>query len=420
MLNEVTTFGTGKSTSVEHCQSCGGGKLDPIVFLGYMPPVNQFRKIGEVPTEQPAYPAQVLYCSDCHLVQLGTVVDPQVLFPKEYPYTSSTTKILRDNFAELSKEVSDVVGIKPDDLIVDIGSNDGNLLSNFKDKCKVLGVTPEDIGKIAIERGIPTIQDYFSAKVVDKIVSTVGKAKFVTATNVFAHIENVNAVTKSITDLMADDGVFISESHYLLPLIETLQFDTIYHEHLRYYSLHSLKSLLERHGLEVFHAKEIPTHGGSVRVYAARKGQQKVRDSVTALLAREKPIVVGQKNLGEFRKRVAQSKLACMALLNQVKSEGARIFAISAPSRATTLCNFYGIDDGVLDMICEIKGSYKIGKYMPGTLIEVQPEERLYQEQPEYAMLLSWHIADELIPKIKANGYKGKFIVPLPEPRIVD
>jgi hypothetical protein len=419
MRTEVTTFGTGKSATIDHCQSCGSKKLDPFLFLGYMPPVNQFRKIGEIPSEQPAYPAQVLYCEDCHLVQLGTVVDPQVLFPKEYPYTSSTTKILRDNFAELSREVSDVVGIKKDDLIVDIGSNDGNLLSNFKDLCRVQGVTPEDIGKIAIERGIPTIQNYFSAAVVDQIVSKQGKAKFVTATNVFAHIENVNDITKAITNLLADDGVFISESHYLLPLIETLQFDTIYHEHLRYYSLHSLKSLLERHGLEVFHAKEIPTHGGSVRVYAGRKGKHKVRDTVTTQLTKEKSTVIGKDNLNQFRKRVAQSKLACMALLNEVKSKGARVFAISAPSRATTLCNFYGIDDGVLDMICEIKGSYKIGKYMPGTLIEVQPEERLYQEQPEYAMLLSWHIADELIPKIKANGYKGKFIVPLPEPRIV-
>ena len=419
MRAEVTTFGTGKSATTTHCQSCTGTKLAPILFLGYLPPVNQFRNIGEVPCEQPSYPAQMLYCLDCHLVQLGTTVDPQVLFPKEYPYTSSTTKILRDNFAELSQEVADVVGIKSEDLIVDIGSNDGNLLSNFKDKCKVLGVTPEDIGKIAIERGIPTIQDYFNAAVVDKIISEHGKAKFVTATNVFAHIENINAVTKSIINLMTDDGVFISESHYLLPLIETLQFDTIYHEHLRYYSLHSLRSLLERHGLEIFHAKQIPTHGGSVRVYAARKGQQKVLDSVATLLKKEQHLVIGQKNLNQFRKRVVETKLACMALLSKIKQQNARIFAISAPSRATTLCNYYGIDDGVLDMICEIKGSYKIGKYMPGTLIEVQPEQKLYDEQPEYALLLSWHIADELIPKIKAKGFKGKFIVPLPEPRIV-
>ena len=207
-------------------------------------------------------------------------MNPGILFPSEYPYTSSTTKILRDNFAELYSECKTIVELGKDDLIIDIGSNDGNLLSNFKDSHKVLGITPEEIGKIAIERGIPTIIDYFKKDIVEKVKKEYGKAKVVTATNVFAHIDNINEIVKLILELLEDDGIFISESHYLLRLIETLQYDTIYHEHLRYYSLHSLKYLLEKHGLEIIHAKEIPTHGGSIRAYAARKGKYKAKDTV--------------------------------------------------------------------------------------------------------------------------------------------
>ena len=157
------------SVVVEKCQICDNPELEPILFLGYLPPVNQMHNIGEKPHEQPSYPAQLLYCQKCHLVQLGLVVDPNILFPREYPYTSSTTKILRDNFAELYEECKTIVDLNKDDLVVDIGSNDGNLLSNFKDNHKVLGITPEEIGKIAIEKGIPTILDYFKKDVVDKI-----------------------------------------------------------------------------------------------------------------------------------------------------------------------------------------------------------------------------------------------------------
>jgi hypothetical protein len=374
--------------------------------------------VGIKPSEQPSYPAQMLYCEKCDLVQLGLIVSPEVLFPPEYPYTSSTTKILRDNFAELYNECKIIVGLDKNDLVIDIGSNDGNLLSNFKSH-KVLGVTPEEVGNIAIERGIPTIIDYFNKEVVEKIKKERGNAKIITATNVFAHIDNINEITELILDLLEEDGVFISESHYLLPLIGTLQYDTIYHEHLRYYSLHSLKFLLEKHNLEVIHVKEIPTHGGSVRVYAARKGKYEVRDTVKELLDKEKDIVLSKEKLLNFKGEVVVSKLRLHSLMLDIKKQGKKIYGIGAPSRASTLINYVGIDDGIMDYVMEIKGSHKIGKYMPGTLIPVVDEAKLYEDQPEYALLLSWHIADELIPKIKEKGFKGDFIVPLPEPRIL-
>lgn len=412
-------FGTGSSVVVEQCQVCDNPKLEPIMFLGYLPPVNALRNIGDKPHEQPSYPAQLVYCPRCHLVQLGLIVDPKILFPPEYPYTSSTTKILRDNFAELYNECKTIVDLSKDDLIIDIGSNDGNLLSNFKEKHKVLGITPENIGKIAIERGIPTIIDFFGKKVAEKVKSEHGQAKIITSTNVLAHIENINEIAKEIIGLLKDDGVFISESHYLLRLIETLQYDTIYHEHLRYYCLHSIKYLLEKHGLEVIHAKEIPTHGGSIRVYAARKGKYPVRESVNALLQQEKGIVLDKKNLLEFKERVLMSKLEFHSLLFDIKRQGKSIYGIGAPSRASTLINYVGIDDGILDCVLEIAGSHKIGKYIPGTMIPVLEESKLFEEQPEYALLLSWHIAEEIAAKLRQKGFKGDFIVPLPKPRIL-
>ena len=413
------SYEISSSTVVEQCQICNNKNLEPILFLGYLPPVNTMHNIGDKPHEQPSYPAQLLYCTECHLVQLGLIVDPKILFPSSYPYTSSTTKILRDNFAELYEECKSIANLSNKDLVIDIGSNDGNLLSNFKGKHKVLGITPEEIGKIAVQRGIPTIIDYFNKDVALKVKSKYGQAKVITATNVFAHIKNINEIVQDILSLLVLDGIFISESHYLLKLIETLQYDTIYHEHLRYYSLHSLKYLLEKHGLEIIHAKEIPTHGGSIRVYAARKGIYPVRNTVSALLEKEKKAAIDKKNLLKFKKRVVLSKLELHSLLYNIKKEGKIIYGVGAPSRASTLVNYVKLDDGILDCVVEIKGSHKIGKYMPGTLIPVLEESELFDKQPEYALLLSWHIAYELMTNLREKGYKGKFIVPLPVPEII-
>lgn len=411
-------FGKGSSIVVRKCQICDNPNLEPVLFLGYLPPVNTMNTIGEMPHEQPSYPAQWLFCVRCNLVQLGLIVDPKILFPATYPYTSSTTKILRDNFAELYRECRAVVDLKSDDLVVDIGSNDGNLLSNFKDNHRVLGITPEEMGKIAIRRGIPTLIAYFTPEVAKKVIAENGKAKIITATNVFAHMENINELADSIFEMLKDDGVFISESHYLYSLIETLQYDTIYHEHMRYYSINSLKFLLEKHGFEVIHAKRIPTHGGSVRVYAAKKGAYPVRETVQELLDKEKGVVTDKKGFLEFKKRVVISKLELHALLLNLKKEGKSVYGVGAPSRASTLINYVGLDDGIVDYVVEVKGSHKIGKYVPGTLIPVVEESKLFEDQPEYALLFSWHIADELIPKLKEKGFRGRFIVPLPNPEI--
>lgn len=411
--------GTGSSVVVERCQVCDGNDLRPILFLGYLPPVNQMRTIGEPPREQQAYPAQWLYCPHCQLVQLGLVVDPAVLFPPEYPYTSGTTKILRDNFADLYRECRSLVSLGSDDLVVDIGANDGTLLSNFSTGHRVQGIEPANVGNLANDRGIPTLISFFNAEAAAKVKAEKGLAKVITATNVFAHIENIHQVVDAILSLLAPQGVFISESHYLMSLIETLQYDTIYHEHLRYYSLHSLQYLLNMHGLEVIHAKRIPTHGGSIRVYAARAGTCPVQTSVSAILNEERAASLNAGALAEFKRRVVLSKHQLHALLLDIKKQRHRVYGIGAPSRASTLINYVGLDDGSVDYVLEVKGSHKIGKYIPGTLIPVVDESRLFEDQPEYALLFSWHIADELAPKLRQKGFKGGFIVPLPEPRVI-
>ncbi len=418
--SQALAVGTKSSVVVEECQVCGSADLEQAFFLGYLPPVNQMRDIGEQPREQPAYPAQLLHCPKCQLVQLGLVVDPQVLFPPEYPYTSGTTKILRENFAELYRETCTVIELGPRDLIVDIGSNDGTLLSNFHTGGhRVRGIEPSLVGNLANERDIPTWISFFGRSIAAKVRSEEGPATIVTATNVFAHIEDVHEIVESILLMLDERGLFISESHYLMSLLETLQYDTIYHEHLRYYSLHSLKYLLESHGLELIHARRIPTHGGSIRVYAARTGMHTARPSVAAMLGAEAEAGVGGGRLAEFKRRAVVSKLELHALLAGIKKAGDRVYGIGAPSRASTLINYVGLDDGILDCVLEVKGSLKVGKYMPGTVIPVIEESRLFEDQPEYALLLSWHIAEELIPKLTAKGFRGKYIVPLPVPRVV-
>ncbi len=412
-------FKTNSSVAVTTCQTCHSKNLKSIIFLGYMPPVNSMPLVGATPVEQPSYPAELLYCSNCHLVQIGLVVDSTILFPKSYPYTSGTTKVLRDNFFDLYNEVSRLKIIEMDDLVVDVGSNDGTLLNNFKDNHRVVGVTPEDIGKIAIKNGIPTILEYFNKESVNKIIKKYGKAKLVTAANVFAHIERPHEVINNIKSLLTQDGVFISESHYLYSLIKGVQYDTIYHEHLRYYSLHSLRNLLQMHGLEIFHAKEIPSHGGSIRVYASLKGNHKIQASVSRQLRKEKETVTTQASFKKFKNDVISSKIELYKIISSIKNEKRRIYGISAPSRGTTLINYLGLQDGIIEKIVEIKGSHKINHYVPGTLIPIVDEERLFKDQPDYALLLSWHISNELISNLRKKGFKGKFIKPLPKPRII-
>ena len=405
------------SKTNQKCQFSNKKDLKLIISLGYLPPVNEFLKINSINSQSVFFPTDLVYSQSSKLVQLSTIVNKSIVFPKSYPYTSSTTKILRDNFAELFNECKKLINFNSKDLIVDIGSNDGNLLSNFK-KIKRLGVTPENIGKLAIKKGIPTLLRYFDKNTANLIQKKYGKAKIITATNVFAHIDNITELMNNVLKVLKNDGVFVTESHYLMPLIKDLQYDTIYHEHLRYYSLTSLKNIFDKFKLEIIHAKEIPTHGGSIRVYVAKKNNYKKSKSIKKILNKEKK-QLNRKKFLEFREKVVASKLQLLTVIKKIKDKKKLIYGVGAPSRATTLVNYTGLTKEIVDCICEVNNSYKVGHYMPGTNIPVVSEKIIFKKKPDYLLMLSWHIAKDLIKIFKKKGYKGKFIIPLPKVKIL-
>jgi hypothetical protein len=407
------------SRIIDSCQICSSAGLRPILFLGYLPPVNEMIPIGAAIAERPSFPTQLFFCAKCSLVQLSCAVNKEILFPPSYPYTSGVTKILHDNFQELYQESTGIVDYRDNPRVIDVGSNDGTLLGKFQaGGLNVMGIEPTDTYRFAIEKGIPTRNAFFTKDTAESVRKEFGSARVVTATNVFAHIDHVHDVVEGIKFLLDEKGVFISENHYLGSLVDTLQFDAIYHEHLRYYSVTSLRNLFASHGIEIFHVKKIPTHGGSIRVYSAEKGRYPVRASVGEILVQEEKTCAQEKPLHEFARRVFLAKLQINSLMCSIKEKDEKIYGVGAPSRSSTLINYVGLDEQGLDAVVEVKNSLKVGKYMPGTLIPVIEESALFEQQPEYAMLLSWHIAEELIPKLRAKGFKGKFIVPLPTPRI--
>ena len=362
-----------ESKTIDRCQISKKKDLKCILSLGYLPPVNDYQPIKSKKKETLFFPAELMFSKSSKLVQLSTIVNKEIIFPKEYPYTSSTTKILRENFKNLYLESSKLLDLNKNDLIVDIGSNDGNLLSNFINNHRVLGITPELIGKIAIKKGINTVLKYFDNSTTNYVLKKYGQARLITATNVFAHIDNIDSVMKNINRLLKKNGVFITESHYLVKLIQTVQYDTIYHEHMRYYSLASLNYLFKKYNLKIFYAKEIPTHGGSIRVYVTKNNKKKTHPSVNKILNYEKKFL-NNETFKTFKKKVILSKIKLYSLLNKIKSKNKVVYGVGAPSRAATLINYVGINEDIIDCILEIKGSYKIGKYMPGTNIPILNE----------------------------------------------
>ena len=316
------------SKTITKCQISGSNDLKSIVFLGYLPPPTKMKKINSKIEEETFYPADLMYSPSSKLAQLNTIVNKEILFSRNYAYTSSTTKILRENFKELYAECKKIIKLNSDDLVIDIGSNDGNLLSNFKNNHKVLGITPEKMGNIAIKRGIPTLLRYFDKSTANFVLKKYGKAKIITATNVFAHIENVDQLMKNILKILDKNGIFISESHYLVSLIKTNQYDTIYHEHLRYYSLSSLKYLFDKYGIKIIRTKKINTHGGSIRVFATKSKKYKINKNVKKMLNLEKKYL-NLKTFDKFRKNIFRSKINLYSILKNIKNSNKKICGIS-------------------------------------------------------------------------------------------
>jgi hypothetical protein len=407
------------------CQACGSRDLEPIVSLGLIALVNDYRPVGEPAAPQTLYPHDLLRCPRCELAQFGLDIPPDVVFPRSYPYSSSTTRALRDNFADLYREVTSLVALGPEDLVLDIGGNDGNLLSNFAGKHRVLNVTPEDIGKLGEERGVPHFQDYWDGATAASVENAFGKARVITATNVFAHVPDLNGFIEAQLATLAADGLLVFECQYFGDTIDGVQYDNIYAEHRAIYSVTSMRNLLRPHGLEIFRFRSIATHGGSIRYYVRRGNAAAVKQLAERLEFESKAYTVPR--LAKFRSDVALRRRQLWGLqrnpddhtTSSLPGESDRIVGIGAPSRAGTLIGYTKLDESVIDYVCETPGSHKLGHYMPGTRIPVVDETRLYEEQPEFALLFAHHIAVDLITATRAKGYRGKFIVPLPCPRVV-
>ena len=325
---------------------------------------------------------------------------------------------------DLAEKLVEKFNLTEKDLVIDIASNDGSLLKEFaQHKVRILGVDPACVADIAIKNNIPTIKDFFNEELAEKILRDYGKAKLITGLNVIPHAKELTSLIKGAKLLLDDKGVFLTESHYLADMIEKLQYDEVYHEHLRYFSVTALVNLFNRFGMDVFYVENIATHpgtGGEIRVLACKKGAYPISDSVKSFLEKERDSNLNShENFDNFRKQVESNRKKLNTIIHEIKSKGHKIIGIGAPAKGTTLLNFCKIDSSKIDYLTEIN-ELKFDKYSPGMHIKILPESKLFEDNPEYALLLSWNLKDYIIPKLREKGYRGKIIIPNPEPGVLE
>lgn len=404
------------------CRGCGNTNLKTFLDLGKIPLVDRFKSKQELSKKENFFPLNVCICSSCKFVQLGYVLPPKAMFNSKYAYESSTTQFRTEVYFDMAKDLCKRFKLKPNSLVVDIGSNIGVLLRGFKkQKMKVLGIDPSsNIAKMAINSGIDTLIKFFNPKLASKIVKKHGTASIITATNVFAHVDDLNSFMKGCKILLKEDGVFVFQSPYLYHLIKNNEFDTIYHEHVSYLSITPLLPFFEKFGLEIFDIDENKIDGGSIRCYIGKKGLRPISLKIQKYINLEKKSGIHtMKRLNKFSVEVKKQKKELVSLLKKIKQENKRIIVISAPAKGTVLLNYCGINENIIDYATE-KSSIKIGKYMPGTKIPVVHDNFLDNDFPDYALLLAWNFAGEIMNNVKNFKKKGgKFIVPIPHLRIV-
>jgi len=418
MSSKLLKIPIGKLTA---CQICGSKNLKDIINLDHQPPCDVLPNAAEVQEEEIHYPINVVRCTSCGLVQLDFIPPPQIVFHRKYPYRTGITQMLVDNFKSLAAETIRVLKLKPGSLVIDIGSNDGTALQQFKDKgMRVLGVEPTDVARIAVRNRIPTIKKFFSEEVARGIVRRHGNASFIIASNVFAHVNNLASFVRGVGHLLKPGGVFISESQYLLDTIQKTQYDTMYHEHLRFYSLKPLALLFSKFGFTLTDAERISSSGGSIRVWATKGQRLPQSDRLRRLIrAEERFGLYRPGTFKKFKRRVELSRLKLVKLLCELKLAGKTVVGIGSPGRSSPILNYCHIDPLLIPYLAEQSTSLKLGLFSPGTHIPVVDEKRILKEQPEYAVIFAWHIADTIIKKLRARGLRSKFILPIPEAKII-
>ncbi len=405
------------------CRLCSSKKLFKFLDLGLHPPSDQFKKKTELDSPTTYYPLKVYSCYSCGFKQLNYVVEPEILYQENYPYESSITKAGKKHWFEFAESVTKEYKLKNNDLVVDIGSNTGVLLSGFKkNKLRIVGIDPApNICKIARRRGVPTINSFFNKKAVNKVLRNFGEAKVITGTNVFAHINNLNDFMNNIKRLIhKNEGIFVIEVPHFLHLVKSLEYDTIYHEHLSYITLIPLVKFFKKFNLQIINVQQRDIHGGSIRIFISKKGNYKINKNVKKICDLEKKAKLNSKKvLMNFEKKVIENRFDLASLLTKLKKSNKKIIALSAPAKGMTLLNYSKLDGNYLDYATE-KSSIKKGLFTPGVNVPVYSDSKILKTMPDYALLLAWNFSKEIIKNNNKYLKKGgKFIIPIPKVKII-
>jgi SAM-dependent methyltransferase len=407
---------------VNPCRSCGHSNLELVLSLGRTPLANALLSVAQLKEPEPTYPLDLVFCMNCTLVQITESVPPEEMFI-EYPYFSSFSNALLEHARENAEIMIKTRGLDRESFVVEVASNDGYLLQNYKAHgIPVLGIEPAtNIATVAeSERGIRTLNDFFSEKLAEQLSADGLRPDVIHANNVLAHIPDLNGFVRGLRLLLKDNGVAVVEVPYVKDLIDHCEFDTIYHEHLCYFSLTALDKLFRRHDMVIFDVEVLAIHGGTLRLFARKEIGNSSGPAVEWLLAEEIASGLDQADfyLG-FGARVESLRFELLKLLNELKVQGKSIAAYGASAKGSTLLNYFGIGKETLDFVAD-RSTVKQGYYTPGTHIPIHPPERLVEMQPDYVLLLTWNFADEILrQQAEYRRRGGRFIIPIPELKIV-